>query len=129
MTTVLFYGWLHRFQSYIAKAPSRKALLLLDNCSAHGGSQTLLLLPNVEVVVLPPTCASMVQPMDAGTIAALKLRYERMHMERALDNTHANIKKIYEVDVLTAITWFKRAWNEPPEAVIKISGRIHVSLI
>ena len=41
-----------------------------------------------------------------------------MHVERALDNIDANIKKSYDVNVLTAMTWFKGAWNKLPEAVI-----------
>lgn len=121
MTTVLFYGWLHRFQTYISKTPSRKYLLLLENYSAHGGSQTLPVLQKVEVHILRPNCASKKQPMDAWIIAALKMMYKGMHMERTMNKHYANIQKIYKVDVLTAMTWFKRAWEELPQAVLKIA--------
>lgn len=118
MKTSLFFGWLERFQAYISKTPGRRALLLIDNCSAHGTVESLPSLSNVRVVFLPPNCTSKIQPMDAGIIAALKLRYKRMHMERALDNLDAEVKNIYKVDVLTAMRWFKRAWTELPSSII-----------
>ena len=40
-------------------------------------------------------------------------------MERALDNINANINNTYKVEVLTAMTWWKRAWNELPETAIE----------
>eukprot|EP00171_Calliarthron_tuberculosum_P003734 IDg3734t1 len=41
MTSVLFFDWLKRFDSYIGKTPGRKAALLLDNASVHGNTQTI----------------------------------------------------------------------------------------
>ena len=57
--------------------------------------------------------------MDAGIIAALKIRYKRYHMESALDKIDINARDVYKGDVLTAIKWFKKAWNELPATVIQ----------
>ena len=46
------------------------------------------------------------QPMDADVIAALKMRYKRVHRERAFENIDADVKNIYKVDVVTAIICF-----------------------
>lgn len=119
MTAALFFEWLERFQTYVAKRPERKVLLLIDNCSAHGNKEALPSLPNVRVEYFPPKCTSIVQPMDAGIIAALKLRYKRRHMERALENMEVQTEDVYKVDILTAMTWFKSAWHELPCEVIK----------
>ena len=118
MTSTLFYDRLRRFHSYVCSSPGRKVLLLIDNCSAHGTAEMFPEMPNLRIVYLPPDCTSRVQPMDAGVIAALKLRYKKLHMDRALDNLEADVKKIYKVDVLTAMRCFKRAWNDLPRELI-----------
>lgn len=118
MTSEIFFDWLRKFQMYISKTPNRKALLLIDNCSAHGTEGNLPMLPNIEVVFLPPNCTSKIQPMDAGIIAALKLRYKRMQMDYALDRIDLDAKDVYKVDLLTAMRWFKRAWQDLPPSVI-----------
>lgn len=128
MTTDLFFQWLARFQTYVAKSPDRKVLLLIDNCSAHGKKEALPCLPNIRVEYFPPNCTSIIQPMDAGIIAALKLRYKRRHMERALENMEVQTKHVYKVDVLTAMKWFKSAWNDLPSKAIK-NCWIHTKLI
>lgn len=128
MTSSIFRDWLERFQSYVQTKPGRNVILLIDNCSAHGNQESLPVLPNVKIIFLPPNCTSKVQPCDAGIIAALKLRYKSMHMERALENSDVNVKNIYKVDVLTAMRWFKRAWLELPAAVIHNCWR-HTGLI
>lgn len=42
MTSTIFFEWLMRFEYYIAsKDPSRKVVLLLENCTVHGTLETL----------------------------------------------------------------------------------------
>ena len=117
MTATLFFEWLARFHTYISKTPGRQALLLLDNCSAHGSQQSMPDMDNVRVVFLPPNTTSKVQPMDAGIIACMKVRYTRLQMERALDLVDENVKNIYKVDVLSAMRWTK-VWEEIPSDTI-----------
>ena len=59
--------------------------LLEDSCSALVSVETLAELLSVTVLSLPPNRTSRAQPMDAGVIVAIKLRYRPMQMERAVD--------------------------------------------
>lgn len=128
MTSVLFFMWLQRFDDYIGKRTGRKAILLLDNCSAHGNLQSLPALCNVVVTFLPPNTTSKIQPMDAGIIAAVKVRYRKMHMERALDAIDESIKDIYKIDQLSAMKLVQTVWNELP-AKVHSKCWIHTGLL
>ena len=75
MKSGLFFGCLKRFQAYIAKTTSRKVVLLLDNCSAHGAIEPIYSMGNVTVTFLPPNYTSKIQQMDADNIAVLNIRY------------------------------------------------------
>ena len=62
---------------------SPKALLLIDNCSAHpdelssrDGSITCLF--------LPPNTTSLIQPMDQGVLQAMKNRYKRKLLQKVI---------------------------------------------
>ena len=62
---------------------SPKALLLIDNCSAHpdelssrDGSVTCLF--------LPPNTTSLIQPMDQGVLQAMKNRYKRKLLQKVI---------------------------------------------
>ena len=53
---------------------SPKALLLMDNCSAHPEE---LRSRSVTCMFLPPNTTSLIQPMDQGVLQAAKNRYKR----------------------------------------------------
>lgn len=119
MTTPLFFAWLLRFSSFITRTnPNRKVALLLDNCSPHGSKDSLPPLDNVEVYFLPPNTTSKIQPMDAGIIAAVKVKYRNVQYSHALDRADADVGKIYKVDQLTAMRWMRDIWDEIPAKVI-----------
>lgn len=117
MTSVLFFMWLQRFDAYIGRRAGRKAILLIDTCSAHGNIEAIPPLRNVVVKFLPPSTTSKIQPMDAGIVAAVKLRFRKMHMERALDAIDESIKDIYKIDQLTAMRLIQTVWDELPAEV------------
>lgn len=112
MTSMLFFDWLRRFDQHICKKPSRKVALLVDNCSAHGTSENLSASQQVTVVFLPPNTTSQIQPRDAGIIAAMKVQYRKIQMERALDLIDCNVKDVYKVDKLTGMRWMATIWKE-----------------
>lgn len=122
MTSSLFYKWLEKFQSYIARTPGRKVVLLVDDCSIYRREDRMPDMPNVNVVFLPSSPVKQVQPL-AVVIPALKLRYRNYHMERVSDNVDAEVGQIYKVDILTALKWFKRAWTEIPVSLIQSSWK------
>lgn len=108
----LFSEWLHSVDRVIGKTPGRNILLLMDNCSAHGSEHTLPALQNVKVSFLPPNTTSRLQPLDAGIIAALKMRYRKKQMEYAVDQLDVGATDIYKVDILLAMRWLSIAWND-----------------
>lgn len=118
MTSSLFFEWLRRFNEFIARTNGRKVLLLIDNCSAHGTEDSIPKLSNVAVKFLPANTTSKLQPLDAGIIAAWKVRYRKMQYERALDLLQDEGKNIYKVDQLTAMKYGKALWNDLPSAVL-----------
>lgn len=119
MNKELFFSWLGRLDRYIGATPGRKILLLLDNCSAHGKKEDLPNLQNVLVEFLPPNSTSKVQPLDAGIIAWVKAKYKRRLLLRVFENLEARSKRIYSVDVLTAMRWAEREWKNCPTTVIR----------
>lgn len=119
MTSALFFDWLERFACFVKKDnPQRKVALLIDNCSAHGTAETLPSIEGVHVHFLPPNSTSRLQPLDAGIIAALKVRYRSQQYEHALDRMDVNLKDIYKVDQLTAMRWVKDIWESLPSSLI-----------
>lgn len=74
MTGALFRDWLVRFDALFS-TQSRKVLLLIENCSAHGKTDTLSCLNNVEVLFIPPNTTAHIQPCDAGIKELMKVRY------------------------------------------------------
>lgn len=94
MTSALFFGWLKIFDSYTEKTVRRKASILINNCSAHGTNDNLPSLDNVKVIHLPPNTTSKWQPLDAGIIASMNLRYRRLQMECAIDLLAVNVEDI-----------------------------------
>ena len=50
-------------------------VLLWDGCSAH--SVTEFAHPNVRVIMLPPNCTSLIQPLDQGIISVVKRAYRK----------------------------------------------------
>lgn len=73
---------------------------------------------HTEVLFLPPNTTSKLQPMDAGIIAAVNMRYRRRQLERALDFIDLGEVNIYNIDQLTAMRWLKTVWEELPGHVI-----------
>ena len=118
MTSILFLKWLERFNAYISRTASRKVVLLIDNCSAHGA---LASLPpsNVEIMFLLSNTTSKLQPLDSGINASFKIRYRKKQMERAVDLVDEDFKGIYKVNILTAISCMNKVWSEVPSSVIK----------
>ena len=86
----------------------RRILLLLDNATSHGcpgvektvHGLRALELSNVTCLFLPANTTSVVQPLDAGIIAAFKARYRRLLLEYlVMHDVQAN-----DIDVKMVIT-------------------------
>ena len=70
MTQTIFKDWINRFYRYIKSGnPSRKAILLVDNCASHRLDTTDC--SYVTLHYLPLNAISHLQQCDAGIIKAL----------------------------------------------------------
>lgn len=59
---VLFYSRLERFDSYVKRTLGRNVLLFINYCAAHGTSDRMLHLENIEVDLPPSNQTSRIQP-------------------------------------------------------------------
>ena len=131
MNSGIFFEWLKRFDFYVSKKEGRKAILLLDNCSAHGNASTIPELANTEVIFLPPRTTSRIQPCDAGIIAAVKMRYRKRQIQRALgfiDELTCENADIYKINQLLSMRWMTQICKELDASVIESCWR-HTGLV
>lgn len=75
-------------------------------------------LSHVKVILLPPNTTSVIQPLDAGIIAALKCHYPRLQAGRVLDLDDLRRDDIYKVYILEVIRWIISQWMILPSALI-----------
>ena len=99
----------------------RKVILFLDNATVHPPS-LIDKYSNVKVVFLPKNTTSRLQPLDAGIIQSFKSKYRTKLMRFVIARTKedclaSEIAK--QVDVLQAIEWVAKAWEEVSTDTIK----------
>ena len=117
MTKDIFFLWLSSFDCKRGRTPGRKVLLLLKNFSGHRNIGSLPALDNTTVHLLPPNCASKLEPIDTGIIASFKIWYRKQQLRYAIILHDRGSSKPYELDQLTAMKWTVKIWNEIPDAV------------
>lgn len=115
MTSAIFTEWLTRVDR-IMKGKERHIVLILDNCSAHSKVPRM---SNVRVVLLPPNCTSILQPLDQGIIRSAKSHYRRRMIERILINIKANVQRPTNIDVRQAMEMITGAWWNVRQEVIE----------
>lgn len=70
-----FRKWLYDIIiSFIRKWTSKKVVLLLDNCETHADNIKDPM-EQISILLLPPNCTSLQQPMNMGIIASWKDLY------------------------------------------------------
>lgn len=98
-----------------------KILMILDNASSHCIDEELL--THVKILKLPPNTTCVLQPMDAGIIAAFKRRYRKLHMRHSLRSIGSDAaggsSGAYTVTQLEAMKWCKMVWDDVPQNIIK----------
>lgn len=103
MSSFRYHDWLVRFDAYIGRIPDRQVAPLVDKCSAHGSSETVLALHRVKMFNLPPNSTPYVQQINVGVISALKKRYHLEQMERTVDIPDEDVRDIYKIKILSAM--------------------------
>ena len=119
MTTEIMASVLGKINRQMDVA-KRKILLFMDNAPCHPESLSERY-SNIKVVLLPKNTNSRFQPLDAGIIRNLKLKYRKKLLKFVISRINDNAKAtdiIQEVDVLKAISWIKSARGEVSEETI-----------
>ncbi|XP_071137299.1 uncharacterized protein [Mytilus edulis] len=98
---------------------SRKIGIFLDNATSHSHN---LKLSNVELKFFPANTTSKLHPLDLGIIRAFKARYRKhmiKHLLPQIDNCNTVTELCKEINVLKAIHWIKKSWNETKSTTIE----------
>lgn len=94
-----------------------RALLLLDNCSAHHDGGTVLESDDgkIKTLFLPPNVTSLGQPMDQGVLHAVKKRYKKKLMLHLLLDDNDDVifeERLKRISLLQIIHWLHQSWEE-----------------
>lgn len=121
----------------------RKIVLICDNASCHAvlpdkqgkpkhgklHGLDVIDLPKVKIIFLPANTTSKVQPLDAGIIAALKMRYRARDPRRLLGKAEAGVDlSKCRATVKTAIEYTSLIWRQLPKELIQYCWR-HVRIL
>ncbi|XP_052791892.1 tigger transposable element-derived protein 4-like [Mya arenaria] len=87
-------AWMHSwcFEDWVKsldqkmRAANRHILLFVDNAPVHPN----ITLRNVKLLFFPKNCTSVFQPMDAGIIQTLKLKYRKRQLAHVLSEMDRN---------------------------------------
>ena len=132
--SITFTKWYYEvFLVFVHRTKSDRVVLLMDNCGPHG-SDLCDSRMQVTILTLPPNCTSMYQPMDMGVIAAMKLHYRslllnritstvehRAEMRRAAQHLKAGARGLdegYDPHMLDATELVGEAWEKISVATI-----------
>ncbi|KAH9149223.1 hypothetical protein LEN26_004327 [Aphanomyces euteiches] len=108
MTRSIFEDWLENLNEVIARE-NRKILLLLDNVSTHKEVKPM---SNVKLHFLPVNTTSLLQPQDAGIIAATKKRHKAKLMQNAVERSDAGVVNPFKCTLHESLQWLYEAWSE-----------------
>ena len=102
-----------------------KALLLLDNCSAHPDESQIVSIEGLIVSKLfPPNVTSLIQPMDSRGFGAMKRRYRATLLRELLLSQDKDIDTfLKEINKMNVIQRIATAWDEISPQTIRRSWR------
>lgn len=126
MTASLFEDWFHNdFVPAVRKHLRRqgvepKAILLLDNCTAHPPQDTLTSRDGkIRVVFLPKNTTAQIQPMDQGLIATLKQNYRKEMMRRIITEDTTLLDFIKTLSLKDVFYLVSKAWSAITESAVR----------
>ena len=116
-----FHGW---FQHFLEYAPQKRPLLLLlDGHSAHYCPETIKLAAknNIIVCALPPHTTHIVQPLDRGCFAPLKVAWKEACHEFYTKNPGRVVTRL-DFNQLFAKAWYKAMTGQNIINSFKVTG-------
>ena len=99
----------------------RNVVLFLDNATVHPPS-LIDKFSNIKIIFLPKNTTSRLQPLDAGIIQSFKSKYRKRLMRHVLARINEDLlasEIAKEIDVLQAIEWVAKAWDDVTAKTIK----------
>jgi len=82
----IFKRWFDEVFVPAVRARTRhQVYLIMDNLGCHSSIAN----PQVTIIELPPNTTAVFQPLDAGIIATLKIRYKKLLLHRIVTNLDA----------------------------------------
>lgn len=118
MTGDIMTEWLTEFDRKMM-LEMRKILLFLDNACSHPQN---IKLNNIKIIFLPPNTTSVCQPLDQGIIRNFKTFYRSLIVKDILlkmDSIQSTAELSKSIDLLEAIYFIKKAWQQVSSATIK----------
>lgn len=119
MDRKLFSEWFHdcfvndvrRFSKKNKLPP--KAVLLLDNCSAHhcGGDTLSSDDGMISAFFLPPNVTSIAQPMDQGVIQNIKTNYRKKLELTLMTSNDSLTNAIRQITLKDVVFWLHESWE------------------
>ena len=111
INTVIFNDWFQNcFVPDVKKKLTEigqepKALLILDNCSAHPNEDELASSDGLIVAkFLPPNVTSLIQPMDQGVLECLKRIYRKSILKDLISQTEDDMLGfLKKIDILKVV--------------------------
>lgn len=95
-----------------------KALLIVDNCTAHEELKSDD--GNIVVYPLPPNLTSVLQPMDQSPIKVTKTKYRHLLLSTVVANEAKPIEQsLKEHSIRDAIVMLKDAWADIPFSLLQ----------
>lgn len=90
-----------------------KAVLLMDNCSAHHCGDAICSDDGlIQALFLPPNVTSIAQPMDQGVIQNIKLIYREKLEMSILSSSETLDKALKKITLKDVVFWLFEAWQE-----------------
>ena len=122
MDSNLFREWFHNHfvpfvrESLLALGQECKAVLVLDNCSAHP-DESELVSDDGKIIAkfLPANVTSLIQPMDQGVIETFKRSYKKKLLRGAIiadDQGDSIIDFIKSINMSKVIQFVSESWDE-----------------
>ena len=133
MTTEQFKGWFHQdFVPYVKEklkvlGEEPKAVLVLDNCSAHPDPEDLVSNDGaIFAKFLPANVTSLIQPMDQGVIEAVKKRYKKKLLGRLIieeESGKSIVNFLKEINLKVVVDFVHQSWTETTKDTLRKSWR------
>lgn len=118
MTRELFKRWF--FDQFVPQVTAFleqsvhlvKAVLVLDNCSAHYSAEELKTSDgSIYCKFLPPNTTAVIQPMDQHVIQMVKTRYRKILTNEILGRGEDFHDSVKSVNIKDAMFWIAQAWD------------------